>query len=144
LKYLRSMTFGFQDIGIRIFEFVAKTQFLFVSPQITHILQMSRINPVYALWPSNLVISFSPSPPPPIKILPPPLKIPFSKYWCELFTIYTNKYYFMIWNESVGWNSSGSGSSLRANSISALVISGPAAGAVYSSIETSLTWFPFV
>jgi len=28
LKYLRSTTLGGQDIGIRIFEFVAKTQFL--------------------------------------------------------------------------------------------------------------------
>ena len=28
LKYLRSTTLGCQDIGIRIFEFVAKTQFL--------------------------------------------------------------------------------------------------------------------
>ena len=30
LKYLRYSTLGCQDIGIRIFEFVAKTQFLCV------------------------------------------------------------------------------------------------------------------
>jgi len=30
LKYLRSATVGFKDIGIRKSEFVAKTQFLFI------------------------------------------------------------------------------------------------------------------